>query len=928
MKKACGNIEAGGERGGGRAGFARAESAHTRRRARGAGLRLYRDACGPRRSHTLLRASLRAAGALTVVSVLAFTSLFAYHYWHYSKVVDARLAGGYLTSRAGVYAAPRVLRAGQKLTPERLAVGLRRAGYVGADEPGRVWSGRFRAEGAAVRIEPAVEDNAAAGPREVVVSFDRAGRVAEVRADGAEVESYALEPEPLADETELRSAGREALTYAELPPVLVAAVLSTEDRRFFKHGGVDLWGVLRAALSWGERRGEEVRQGGSTVTQQLVKNTYLTPERTLRRKFHEAVLASVIERRLSKEEILALYCNEVYLGQRGGVAVRGVRQAARAYFGKELKDLTLSEAAAIAGMIQAPARYAPDRHPEEARARRDTVLAAMVRDGAVASDEARDASREPLRVVPVEQRDATAPYFVDYVNRFVESLDAAGAEGGRPARVHTTLDLDLQRAAEEVVAEQLDRLGKTFKGGRRPQAALVALDPHDGRVLAMVGGASYAESQLNRATDARRQPGSVFKPVVYAAALEAGLSPLSVSLDAPRQFAYDRGATYRPANYGGGYSNGEVTLREALVRSLNVVAVDAGLRTGLNRVASMAERLGLPRPESYPSLALGTTEATPLEVAAAYTAFAAGGRLARPTPLAGVDGGAGGGARPYVTWSQQVLRPSTSYMMTDMLGAVVERGTARAARGRFGDVAVAGKTGTSRDGWFAGYTPNLVCVVWVGFDDGTELGLTGGDSALPVWAEFVSRAVELRPELGGREFARPGSISVVEIDPETGARAHAACPRRERVALTPTFVPSYECPLHNAPLVMATAADGFQPPWPAGPPPTATHFAGHDAGDAAVYNAGNASPYGAGNAAADRAGLSARQRTRETSPAPGAASQPPNTQPAAGRARADGPGPPADAPATRPTRVEVGHDGRARLTNDLRPASRAESWRR
>jgi penicillin-binding protein 1B len=920
MKKLCGDVAARAAREAG-AGTSRARSSCARAGTRRARVKLYGGA-DEARSFCALRFGLRAAAALSAVSVIALTSLFAYFYWHYSQVVDARLAGGYLSSRAGIYAAPRVVRAGQRLTPELLAASLRRAGYVEAGAEGRVWSGRFRLEAGAVRIESSAGGDGGSqsprNPREVLIIFDRSGRVAEVRGDGGAVNSYTLEPEPLSDETELRSDGRETLTFAELPPVLVAAVLSTEDRRFFEHGGVDLWGVLRAAASWGERGGEEARQGGSTVTQQLVKNTYLTPERTLRRKFHEAVLASVIERRLSKEEILALYCNEVYMGQRGGVAVRGVRQAARAFFGKEPKDLSLSEAATLAGMIQAPARYAPDRHPQGARARRDTVLAAMLRDGAVSAEEARAAAAEPVRVAPFERRDAVAPYFVDYVNRFVESRDAASGEGAVPVRVHTTLDLDLQRAAEEAVAAQLDKLGKASEGRRRPQAALVALNPHDGRVLAMVGGASYSESQLNRATDARRQPGSVFKPVVYAAALEAGLSPLSVSLDAPRQFSYDRGSVYRPANYGGGYSNREVTLREALVRSSNVVAVDAGLRAGLTRVASLAERMGLPRPESYPSLALGTAEATPLEVATAYTAFAAGGRLAGPTPLASVDGGTSVGARAYVASSEQVIKPSTSYMMTDMLGAVIERGTARAAHGRFGEVAVAGKTGTSRDGWFAGYTPNLVCVVWVGFDDGSELGLTGGDSALPIWTEFVRRAVDLRPELGGREFARPESIAVVEIDPETGARAHPDCPRRERVALTPAYAPAYDCLLHNAPFAVPAGADLLHAAAPAvlasSPAPTAP------------------TSTGAIDAASPRANFPAASRPHDAAGqlTQAAVLQHMNAPPLAGAARAarrDS----AAAPrvqVTRSTRVEVEQDGRTRLTNDLRPASRGDGWQR
>ena len=773
--------------------------------------------------------SLRILCALFVVSAVATTASFAYLYSHYSKIVDERLAAGYLTSRAGIYAAPRVLRAGQKLTPERLAEILRRAGYVDG-EASRVWSGRFREEAGAVEILPSgVSDTAAAqGFKAVRVEFDKRGQISSLTGDGAMLDSYTLEPEPLTVDAAEKTADRAALAYKDIPEVLRRAILSTEDRRFFEHGAVDPWGVARAAFSWGDD--EELKQGGSTITQQLVKNTYLTPERTLRRKFREAALASVIESRMSKEDIFALYCNEIYLGRRGSVSVRGVRQAARVFFGKDLKDLTLAEAATIAGMIQSPARYAPDRHPDEARARRNTVIAGMLRDGAIKTDEARAACAEPVAVAPPEHTDATAPYFIDYVNRVVESRSPA--DGGDGLRVYTTIDLELQRVAEESIGNQLARLEKVFKGKRHPQAALVALDPKTGHVLAMVGGSSYADSQLNRATDARRQPGSVFKPVVYAAALENGISPLSLSLDAPREFTYDLHSKYRPSNYGGGFSMHDVTLRTGLVHSLNVVTVDTALRTGLDRVAALAERLGLPKPQAYPSLALGTTEATPLEVASAYTAFAGGGQVVRPNPLLRVDGQSFGADAPSVVNESapapnvntsapnlntrasvensfaptQVLKPSTAYMMDDMLSAVIDHGTARAARGAIRGVAVAGKTGTSRDGWFAGFTPNLVCVVWVGFDDGEELNLTGADSALPAWVEFVRRATELRPELGGQSFERPASITTVEIDADTGLLAAPSCPQRERVALAPAFVPDHECSLHGDPWGLKTLA--------------------------------------------------------------------------------------------------------------------------
>ncbi|HVF44425.1 MAG TPA: PBP1A family penicillin-binding protein [Pyrinomonadaceae bacterium] len=827
----------------------------------------------------------RIAFAVVIVSVITTAAAFAYLYSHYSKVVDARLASGYLTSRAGVYAAPRVLRAGQRLTPERLGAALRRAGYV-EGEASKVWNGKFKVEGDAVEIRPS-EDRDEYAPGVVRVSFDRRGQIASVTGDGAPLDSFTLDPESLTSDPAEKTAGRAALSYAEVPDVLRDAVLSIEDRRFFEHGPVDLWGVARAIFSWDDAD-QDFKQGGSTITQQLVKNTYLSPERTLQRKFREAALASVIESRIQKQDIFALYCNEIYLGQRGSVAVRGVRQAARVYFGKDLKDLSLAESATIAGMIQSPGRYAPDRHPEEARTRRNVVLGVMLRDGRVTEEQARAASDEPVRVAAHERTDATAPYFIDYVNRSVESrLPPSAAEGAQGLRVYTTIDLDLQQLAEDAVARQTERLEKVFKG-RRPQAALVALDPRTGRVLAMVGGTSYAESQLNRATDARRQPGSVFKPVVYAAAMEGGISPLTLSTDAPREFTYDVRAKYRPANYGGGFSMRDVTLRTGLVRSLNVVTVDVALRAGLTRVATLAQRLGLPKPETYPSLALGTTEATPLEVATAYTAFAEEGRVVRPDPVLRVDG-AGGRTllQENIVSAEQVLKPSTAYMLTDMLSAVVDHGTARAARGAFKGVAVAGKTGTARDGWFAGYTPNLVCVVWVGFDDGTELNMTGADAALPAWTDFVRRATELRPELGGRNFDRPSSITTVDIDPETGQIASASCPDRERVALAPGFVPDHECSIHGDPwglkaLAASAAADALNPFVETNPPAPAAYE----------------------SAATPRAVYAAQVTTK-------------TPRDAYDDAEAYGPAP-------RATRVETGRDGRRRLTNDLRVAPKGD----
>ncbi|HEX8495202.1 MAG TPA: PBP1A family penicillin-binding protein [Pyrinomonadaceae bacterium] len=745
-----------------------------------------------RRRKIIFRFILAALGVLTLSAI----GFLIHSYNSYSKLIDERLASGYLTSRAGIYAAPRELRVGQSLSRDGLVALLRRAGYI-EKNASDVWSGSFTAQANSVEIRPR-RMSGQSGPSIVTVSFDKNKRIAELTGDALSLSSYRLEPELLTADASMKAGKRAALSYSDIPPVLAHAILSIEDHRFFEHRGVDFFGIARAFLrNVGDN---EAGQGGSTITQQLVKNTYLSPERTYQRKYAEAMISLSLERRLSKEDIFALYCNEIYLGQRGAVGVRGVEQAARIFFGKDLKDLRLAEAATIAGMIQSPSRYAPDRHPEEAKARRQVVLDAMLRDGAITIEEAVAAAQEPLHVAPAPARDdSLAPYFIDYVNRVSEAqLNRAGLADERGLRVYTTINLDLQQLAEDAVRHQLERLDKIYKGRKgTPQVALVALDPKTGDVLAMVGGRNYAESQLNRATDALRQPGSVFKPIVYAAALESGISPVSMYEDAPREFIYDRRATYHPANYGGAYSMHDVMMRTGLVKSLNVVTVDVAMRVGLPRVASVAEKMGLPKPQAFPALALGTTEATPLDIAAAYTAFANNGQRVEPRVIARATDATGaeiiGGTRP----PQQVIKPTTAYLITDMLADVIDHGTARAARGAVPQTVIAGKTGTSRDGWFVGYTPNLVCAVWIGFDDNKQLGLTGADAALPAWTEFVKGAVELRPELGGERFERPAGVTLVEVDPETGLLAGPTCPQRERIAITGSLAPTIECYAHG-----------------------------------------------------------------------------------------------------------------------------------
>ena len=773
-----------------------------RRRLKLAILRVLHPLAGCFRDASLLskrQLMLRSIPGLLAIALIAGGDTLLRSYKYYSRMIDARLASGYLTSRPGLYATPRTIETGQKISRTELVNALRRAGYAesAAGAGSVIWSGIFSWIDSGIEIRPMRRNG---GLSVVQARFDDDKGISSLVGDAGLLDSFTLEPEVLSNDLSSKGGKRERVRYSEIPAVLVQAILSIEDHRFFDHSGLDLIGIGRALV---RNAGEErVGQGGSTITQQLVKNTYLTPERTFRRKYAEAMLAFALEQRLSKEDIFALYCNEIYLGQRGAVAARGVTEAAHLYFNKKLEHLSLEEAATLAGMIQGPTRYSPIRHAEAATDRRNMVLAAMARDGWIDVAESEQAIKKPLVVsAATETGDSLAPYFVDYVNRSSDSLhDASPAT----QRVYTTIDLDLQQLAEAAVKKQLSRLDGVYKSrSAKPQAALVALDPRTGNVLAMVGGRDYAQSQLNRATDARRQPGSTFKPFVYAAALEDGMSPGQQFADAPRDFVYDRTRHYRPANYGGGYSMRDVTMREGLVKSLNVVTVDVAMQTGLARIANLAARFGLPRPERYPSLALGTEEATPLQLAAAYAAFVNGGKAVQPKVIAGIGEPPQGRSVNGETRAEsnaeavQVISPTTAYMITNMLSAVVDHGTARAARGAVKGTVVAGKTGTSRDGWFVGYSPNLVCVVWIGFDDNQQLGLTGAEAALPAWADFMNAAIELRPELGGKNFECPEGIHFVEIDADSGARSTLSCPHRELIAVTDRLMPNLECFVHG-----------------------------------------------------------------------------------------------------------------------------------
>jgi penicillin-binding protein 1B len=736
----------------------------------------------------LIRPATVIPAALLFVATVV---LLGYYYHVFSQRIDRLLRGEVFTRSAGIYASPKQIHPGDGFSADDLVARLMRVGYVEKSQQADNSRGRYSVDGSAVDVEPS-KDSMIDGARQfphVRVQFGKNGKsvsaLQDLDAGGAKIQSAWLEPELISSVAGPQRERRKVIGFRDLPDPLVKAIVTTEDRDFFNHYGINFRGILRAFVRRYELDPNSpiARQGGSSITQQLVKNLFLSPEYSLKRKVAEAYMSVILETRLKKEDIFALYCNEVYLGQRAGFSIKGVGEASEAYFGKDVTALTLPEAALLAGLIRSPNRYNPYKYPDTAFERRNQVLKSMVEAGAITEVEGARAMAAELKVAPQKGRiDASeAPYFVDYAQTQLGDILADTSAADR-LRIYTTIDMDLQRAAYAAVVKQLAALDKVQAKRFAPgtlQAALVAMRADTGEIVAMVGGRDYEKSQLNRATDAMRQPGSVFKPFVYATALNTAYDPIprvitaaTTFMDEPKTFTAGS-QEYSPGNFGDHYSNKPVTVRDALTHSLNVVTVEVAQEVTIGRVMNLATKAGLPKPkQNYLAHALGTNEATPLQVASAYTTFAQLGTRVTPVGISRVTTGAGNTIAAPQGQKSEVLKPQVAFIMDSIMKDVVNRGTAAKVRARGFRANVAGKTGTSRDGWFAGFTPNLVCVVYVGFDDGSELGMTGADSALPIWADFMTAALAAHPEWGG-DWQEPGDIEHADIDPHTGMLAAA-----------------------------------------------------------------------------------------------------------------------------------------------------------
>jgi len=759
---------------------------------------------------------------LTLAGLFVVTcALTSYYYVTFSRMIDARLHGERDRVLPRVFARPFEIRRGDNMSQKELLDRLNDLGY--AQRTQAQTPGEFAVDGALVSIVPRAGSHTG---KPVIVSFQRpaparrAGRAPVPQAIGTRIEMLSIGkqqvPRVTMDAPMLTAliharVKRRQVPLSALPSRIVDAVLAIEDQRYYSHPGVDPIRIVGAIFTnvFGNR---PYLEGASTITQQLARNFFLTQELALEqqtgqrspiRKLREQFMAVVLDIKTTKEEVLELYLNDVYLGNRGSFAIHGVAEAARLYFGKDVNNLSIGEAATIAGIIQSPNVLSPFNSPAKARERRNVVLKAMERGGYISADAATTAAAEPL--VPVARAlDAEAPYFVDFVGHTLAEQFPAVTQTTEAVDVYTTLDLHLQRLAQDAVSSgiaKVDQLLSRRRRGRVPQAALIAVDPRTGDILAMVGGRSYNQSQFNRAVSANRQPGSVFKPFVYLAAFEraaedgTGLSPATIVNDEPTTFDAD-GTPWSPANYENEY-DGEITLRRALAMSRNAATVKVAETAGYDRVADLWRRIGAgTAPRAFPSIALGVFEATPYDIASAYTIFSNGGEKRPLQPLLRIQRGESE-IVPKASAAKRVARADTTYLVTNMMRSVLSEGTGAAVRASGFSLDAAGKTGTTndlRDAWFVGFTPELLTVVWVGLDDNQALGLSGAQAALPIWLTFMQRALAGRAD---HPFDVPDNVSFVDIDRDTGATAISGCLRVFTESFLSGSEPRQICELHR-----------------------------------------------------------------------------------------------------------------------------------
>jgi penicillin-binding protein 1B len=767
-----------------------------------------------------VRIGLAAIAAIGLVVI----GTFAYFYTKYASIVDERIRRPIFNDAAQIYAAAERVEVGDEWTATAIVNELRKAGYASSTSTGESSEGTYLQHGNTIEIRPG---RASYHPGEDASLHMTGGEVDSIKGSkGEKLSYYDLEPQLVTGMFDAKERSkRRLLTYPEIPVLVRNAIVSVEDRRFFEHRGINYVRLMEGLLAPVLRHRRI--QGGSTLTMQMARGFFLSNERSVRRKLAEMMIALVLERRFTKEQILEIYVNQVDLGQHGSFNIRGFGEGAQAYFGKDIKSLTLPEAALLAGLVNGPTYFSPFRHPQRAIRRRDIVLQAMFENHVISKQELASAKATPLKLAPRSVEADDAPYYVDLVRdqllaQYEESdLNNAGM------RIYTALDPQLQRAASEAIATGMRQVDQTIlkrrtkkirqgKGrnatviteispGPMPQVALIALDPHTGEVLALAGGRDYSTSQLDHAV-AKRPTGSIFKPFVYATAINTALSgdpakayTQTTMLDATEgTFDWD-GKPYSPKNFDPKYSVGEVTSRFALAHSINTATIRLAEMVGYDKVVALAKAAGIENVRPTPAMAIGAYDATPLQMAEAYTVFANDGVREAPVFIRSVrNQNVGEMQNPDEPERTNVLDSRVAFVITDMLEAVLNGGTASSVRARF-NAPAAGKTGTSHDAWFAGYTSNLLCLVWVGNDDYSDIKMEGGKAAAPIWTEFMLRAQKLRRYRDMKPFTAPPGVIQVHLDKLTNLPADESCPDDYDAYFVDGTVPAATCDHPNGP---------------------------------------------------------------------------------------------------------------------------------
>jgi len=718
-------------------------------------------------------------------------AIFGFFYYKYRGLVDDRLAHGPLfASVAQVYAAPQEVRPGQQLSAAQIAALLRRAGYNTNQQ-----LGNYELRGDSILIKPGPQSYLAMDGATITTGSGPGGLplVISITAEnGAPLAAYRLEPQLITALSEDKNrTKRRLVTYDQIPQRMVQAVIAIEDRRFFEHGGINYVRTAKCAIQ--DTLSQRMECGGSTLTQQLARGFFLSPEKTASRKLAEIVITFQLEARFNKQQIFEMYANQIPLGQRGSYGINGFGEAAQAYFGKDLRQLDLAECALLAGIIQRPSYFNPYKHPDRAMERRNLVLDSMVETEAITPSEAERAKAEPLHLAPPNIDASEAPYFVDLVHDEIVQRLGDSETGHGALRIYTSLDPELQRAAAEAVDVGMKHVDDLVRAQHKkgaanityPQVALIALNPHTGQVLALVGGRNYSLSQLNHAV-AERPTGSIFKPFVYATAYNTSLNGTTLDgggvftaltrlNDDPQDFGTN-GQSYIPSNFKKGEFPGMVTAADAIAHSLNIATIALAQQVGYDNVASLARSAGIVNARGTPSVAIGTYNATPIDMAGAYTVFANNGVHLKPWMLASVRNPNGDIVADFTPEATQILDPRVAYLTQSLMQNVMAFGTASVVRGLGFTAPAAGKTGTSHDAWFAGYSSNLLCIIWVGNDDYTNVNLEGAKAAAPIWAEFMNRAIRIPQYSDMKQFTAPSGVEVLSVNRASGLIADESCP--------------------------------------------------------------------------------------------------------------------------------------------------------